>query len=218
MPIPTITLLPTAPTTADPLSFRARGDAFLGGLNTFNTELNDAIDGINTALPILDLAVSNTNFQGEWNSGTAYTVGQSVAHNTVGYIALVNNTNKIPSGNPTEWSSISVARKEGASGAVYIGAYTTATRPTLGVNDRVVGYNSTLSSFEGWNGTSWGSLGGGATGGNTDKVFQENDMVVTTDYTLTAGKSASSVGGTAGITINSGVSVTVPNGASWVIL
>jgi len=57
--------------------------------------------------------------------------------------------------------------------------------------------------------------GGGATGGGTDAVFNENSLIVTTDYTLTTGKSANSVGP---ITINSGRTVTIPSGARWVIL
>jgi hypothetical protein len=46
-------------------------------------------------------------------------------------------------------------------------------------------------------------------------VFQENAMIVTTSYTLTTAKSASSVGP---ITLNSSVAVTIPSGARWVIL
>lgn len=57
--------------------------------------------------------------------------------------------------------------------------------------------------------------GGGATGGGTDKVFNENDQVVTTNYTITAGKNASSAGP---ITINAGVTVTIPSGATWVVV
>jgi hypothetical protein len=75
--------------------------------------------------------------------------------------------------------------------------------------------NSTTQAFEGYNGSAWGSIGGGATGAGGDTVFNENSLVVTTSYTLTTGKSAMSVGA---ITINSGVSVTVPSGARWVIL
>jgi hypothetical protein len=56
---------------------------------------------------------------------------------------------------------------------------------------------------------------GGAQGGGTDKVFQLNQIVVTTNYTLPAGYSAMSVGP---ITINSGVAVTVPSGYRWVVL
>jgi hypothetical protein len=43
----------------------------------------------------------------------------------------------------------------------------------------------------------------------------ENNMTITANYSITAGRSASSVGP---ITINSGVSVTVPSGSNWVIL
>jgi hypothetical protein len=75
-------------------------------------------------------------------------------------------------------------------------------------------YNTTTATFEGY-GSAWGSIGGGATGAGGDAVFQENAMIVTTSYTLTTAKSASSVGP---ITINGGVAVTVPSGARWVIL
>ena len=77
-----------------------------------------------------------------------------------------------------------------------------------------VRYNTTTATFEGY-GSAWGSIGGGATGAGGDTVFQENSLIVTTSYTLTTAKSASSVGP---ITINSGVVVTVPSGARWVIL
>ena len=58
-------------------------------------------------------------------------------------------------------------------------------------------------------------MGGGATGGGNDKVFMENELIVTTDYTLSTNKSALSVGP---VTVNSGVSVTIPSGYTWVVL
>ena len=76
-------------------------------------------------------------------------------------------------------------------------------------------YNSTVGKFEGYNGTAWGSVGGGATGAGGDEVFVENGTTVTTSYTLTTNKNAVSVGA---ITINSGATVTVPSGARWVVL
>jgi hypothetical protein len=76
-------------------------------------------------------------------------------------------------------------------------------------------YNSTVGKFEGYNGTAWGSVGGGATGGGGDEVFVENSTTVTTSYTLSTNKNAMSVGA---ITINSGATVTVPSGARWVVL
>jgi hypothetical protein len=76
-------------------------------------------------------------------------------------------------------------------------------------------YNSTLNSFEGYNGTAWGAVGGGATGGSNNAVFYENDQTVTADYTISTNKNAMSAGT---ITINSGVTVTIPSGSTWVIV
>lgn len=78
-----------------------------------------------------------------------------------------------------------------------------------------VRYNSDLSSFEGYNGSSWGSLGGGATGGGADAVFIQNDQTVTTDYTIPADQNAMSTGP---VTVNSGVTVTVSTGARYVVI
>jgi hypothetical protein len=61
----------------------------------------------------------------------------------------------------------------------------------------------------------WGQIGGGATGNGGNQVFVENGQTVTASYQFPAGKNASSVGP---ITINSGVSVTVPSGSRWVVL
>lgn len=76
-------------------------------------------------------------------------------------------------------------------------------------------FNTTTGQFEGYNGTAWGSVGGGATGANGDEVFIENDQTVTSNYTITAGRSAMSTGP---ITVDSGVTVTIPDGSRYVIL
>jgi hypothetical protein len=92
---------------------------------------------------------------------------------------------------------------------------TTAQRPGS-PSSGMVRFNSSTTGFEGYNGTAWGSLGGaGATGGGSDLVFFENDQSVTTNYTLTTGKNAVTAGP---VTINSGITVTVPSGQSWVIV
>jgi hypothetical protein len=61
----------------------------------------------------------------------------------------------------------------------------------------------------------WGSIGGAATGGGTDQIFVLNDQTVTSSYTIPTGKNASSAGP---ITIDTGVTVTVPTGSSWIVL
>ena len=101
----------------------------------------------------------------------------------------------------------------GATGAAVIPAGTTAERPISELPS--IRLNKTYGTFEGFNGTEWTSVGGGATGGGGDQVFVQNQAIVTTNYTLTAGFNASSVGP---ITINSGVTVTIPSGQRWVVL
>jgi len=59
------------------------------------------------------------------------------------------------------------------------------------------------------------AISGGARGGGSDKVFQENQRVVTTNYQLTSGYSAVSVGP---VSVSAGVTVTIPGSERWVIL
>lgn len=60
-----------------------------------------------------------------------------------------------------------------------------------------------------------GSGGGGATGAGTDAIFWENDQVVTASYTITTNKNAMTAGP---ITVNSGVTVTIPSGSVWTVV
>lgn len=90
---------------------------------------------------------------------------------------------------------------------------TTAERPGT-PNNGMIRYNTTLTRYEGYSGSAWGSLGGGATGGGGDQWVVETDQTVTTSYELTANKH----GMTVSPTINSGVTITVPSGAVLVIL
>jgi len=78
----------------------------------------------------------------------------------------------------------------------------------------MIRYNTTTSSFEGY-GSAWGAIGGGATGGGTDAWALEHDNTITTDYTIGTGKNVINAGP---MTINSGVTVTVPSGSSWSIV
>jgi hypothetical protein len=103
------------------------------------------------------------------------------------------------------------------TGAASIPASTTANRPTPAVG--YFRFNTDLNQFEGYNGTNWGAVGGGATGGGNDEIFHENDQIVTADYTIGTGSATSKNAGTFGpITVNSGVTVTVPSGSTWSIV
>jgi len=81
-------------------------------------------------------------------------------------------------------------------------------------NAPVNGYSLTAQSGN-TGGLTWALSAAGATGGGTDQVFYENSRVMTTNYTITSSKSASTVGP---LTINSGVTLTIPSGERLVIL
>lgn len=109
-------------------------------------------------------------------------------------------------------STGNVIAETSSTGAAQITKGTTAQRPT-GVTGQFR-FNTDTNRFEGYNSTSWGSLGG-ATGGGNDDAFYENTTTITTDYTITAGKNAGSFGP---ITINDGVTITIPTGSTWSIV
>lgn len=73
-------------------------------------------------------------------------------------------------------------------------------------------FNTDTQSFEGYDGAEWGAVGGGNA---TSAGLWEHSATITESYAITAGNNAISVGP---ITINDGVSVTVPSGSRWVIL
>lgn len=102
------------------------------------------------------------------------------------------------------------------SGALTLPEGTTAERPAIPASGDIR-FNTTLTQFEGYNGTAWGALGGGggAVGSGTNAVFYENDTTVTGSYTITTGKNAMTAGP---ITVASGVTVTVPSGSSWTVV
>ena len=122
---------------------------------------------------------------------------------------LIVSTGKVGIGT----SSPAVSLAIGGTDAALIPSGTTAQRPTGATG--YIRFNSTNSLFEGYNGTAWGSLGGGATGGGGNQVFIENDQTVTTNYTVTSNKNAGSFGP---ITVDTGITVTIPTGSTWSIV
>jgi hypothetical protein len=95
---------------------------------------------------------------------------------------------------------------------VKLPAGTTAQRPVspllLAGNMR---YNTTLSLFEIYNGTEWFTI----TGSKSNGAIVMNRNTATETVTFSSGLNGMSVGP---ITVSNGVTITVPNGSSWVIL
>jgi hypothetical protein len=110
-------------------------------------------------------------------------------------------------------SSPAVKLAISSTDAVLLPVGTTAQRPT-GASG-YIRFNSDNTKFEGYNGTTWTSVGGGATGGGADQVFIQNGQTVTTDYTITTNYNAGTFGP---VSINTGVTVTVPTGSVWTVV
>lgn len=90
------------------------------------------------------------------------------------------------------------------------GSHTTGVSISAG-SSALVAWDSTVSDFV----KIAGGGGGGATGGGSDQIFYQNGLNVTTDYTITTNNNAGTFGP---VSINAGVTVTVPDGSVWTVV
>ena len=106
---------------------------------------------------------------------------------------------------------VTTVTKTASTGSGQLPSGTTAQRdgsPAAGM----IRFNSTTSGFEGYDGSAWGSIGGGASAGG---AIYENSNAISANHTLTSNTNAMSV---SPLTIASGATVTIPSGARWVVL
>lgn len=99
----------------------------------------------------------------------------------------------------------------GGTSAIQIPVGTDGQRPTAATG--MLRFNSTSSTFEGYNGTAWGAIGGGSN--ITTYGLWENANTISANYTIGTNNNALSAGP---ITVNSGVTVTVPSGSVWTVV
>jgi hypothetical protein len=108
MPAPTITPLPTPPSrSTDPTNFAIEADAFVAALPEFATDANaqaSYLDGLATAVDAdaaiaaasASIAAGAANYQGDYNAGTTYQIGQSVSYSGRRFVAKTVNTGVTP--------------------------------------------------------------------------------------------------------------------------
>jgi len=141
-------------------------------------------------------------------SSTMYVANVATFNNNVTIGASTTNSLTLNAATIVAPSALTVS----STGAIKLPSGTDAQRPTAVAGQ--IRYNTDAGRFEGYT-TAWGGIGGGATGGGTDEVFQENGNTVNTSYTITTNKNAVSAGD---ITIASSATVTVPTGSRWIIV
>jgi hypothetical protein len=208
----------TAPNTGRFTTLTVDDNTTLGSSNsdtvTFNARINSDFD------PAVDNAYDLGRTGHEWRNlyidGTA-NIDSLIADTADINAGTIDNTSIGASTASTGTFTTLTATADSAftsTGSVTISKGTTAQRPGSPVGG-MLRFNDDLDKFEGYNGTAWSSVGGGATGGGSDDVFYENGQNVTANYTITSGKNAMSAGP---ITVDSGVTVTVPSGSVWTIV
>ena len=147
------------------------GNTFVSGNLGVSGEAN--FNEINTTGSVNinpDLGVAgNSSLSGEVNIGDNTTVS--------GILTVTGNT--FISGELAVTGNISGNADGGVYGAGYwkVPSGTTAQRP-LPALAGMIRWNETINTYEGHDGTQWGSLGGGATGSGTDRVFVLNEQTV----------------------------------------
>ena len=173
-------------------------------LKIFHASGENFIRGNASASPLYIDCCENLNIRHlDTDGGNAETMIKAVGD---GAVELFHNgTKKVE----TTTDGATVA----GTGSLTLPVGTTLQRPSSAV-EGMIRRNTTDSAFEGYTGTSWAPLGGGATGGGSDAWVVETDQTVTTSYELGSGKH----GTTVSPTINSGATITVPSGAILVIL
>ncbi|MDB4514577.1 hypothetical protein N9070_00445 [bacterium] len=151
-------------------------------------------------------------------SGSAW---QVTAISSVGFLTAGNNLSDVLDAG-TSRTNLGLGTAATTSADAYVGKTSTTGSGALPSGTEAqrdgspaagyIRFNSDSGSFEGYDGSAWGSIGGGASAGG---AIYENTDVIDADYTLTTGSNGMSVGP---MTIDAGVTVTVPSGQRWVIL
>ena len=223
------------------LANEAIDSAAAAAVSETNAAASETAAGVSETNAAASAAIlADWEYLGPWTPSTSYAVNNVVSYSGSTYICTTAHTSTgsfeagnwdvlaqqgaagagtgdmLGANNLSELTNTSIARTNIGLGSVNNTSdankpVSTATQTALdtkqatlvsGTNIKTVNSTSLLGS---------GNVNLGAING----VFYENDKNVTTNYTITSGKNAMSAGP---ITVDSGVTVTVPTGSTWTIV
>ena len=171
-------------------------------VSVFGGTLIDDADAA-TARTTLGLGTAATTATTDYATAAQGTLADSAVQPADNISTLTNDSGYL--------TSTTAVTKTASTGSGVLPSGTTAQRdgsPVAGY----IRFNSDDTSFEGYDGSAWGAIGGGASAGGA--IYENNDTI-TTSYTIAAGKNGHSVGP---MTLSSGVSVTITSGQRWVVV
>jgi len=183
------------------------------GSLTGNADTATALQTARTIGGVSFDGTANINLPGVNQTGNQDTTG-SAASLTTARTFTIGSTGKTFDGTASvSWTTVEIGAvaQTSVTGAALIPVGTEAQRPTPVTGQ--LRFNSDASSFEGYDGTAWGAIGGG--GGATSDAIYENSATIAENITIVAGRNGMSTGP---ITINAGLTVTVSTGARYVVI
>ena len=194
VPSDTISLLNTTQTLTNK-TFNLSNNTLTGTTSQFNTALSDG--DFATLAGVEVLTNKSVNLSSNTLTGTKARFNTALSDDNFLYVGDTTYVKQTLTTGSATLPSGTTAQRDGTPAAGYLR------------------FNVTLNQFEGYNGTAWGAVGGGATGGAGNAAFYENDTAITADYTITTNKNAMTAGP---VTIANGVTVTIPDGSVWLVI
>lgn len=155
-----------------------------GDTDQWGTHLNQDLDSLDALFK-----ADGTGTSVGLNVGTGKTLSVGGTATSSGTFTVSGTFNVTSAAAFTVASDLSLS----GTGQIKVPVGTTAQRsgsPTSGM----FRFNSTVAKFEGYNGTVWGAVGGGAVGGGNDELFVLNGKTVNVSYTIPSDKNAMSAG------------------------
>lgn len=182
----------------------------LDGVTATTAELNllDGVTATTAELNLLDGVTATTAELNIMDGVTATTAELNILDGVTATTAELNYVDGVTSNVQTQLNAR--VTKTSSTGSAVMPSGNTAQRdgaPSAGY----LRFNSTLGSFEGYDGSDWGGIGGAQAGG----AIVTNKDAASQSYTIASGENGLSVGP---LTINSGVTITVSSGQRWLVL